>query len=354
MTLTIRKNIAQLEAYKPPLEGRGEAGLMLLDFNERTIPASPAVEAALLNYITSGTYTQYPRYEELTPLIAAYAEVKANNILITNGSDRAIELLIQIFLNSKDEIIIPTPSFALFDQYAQIKGAKIIAPTYKPDLRFPLKEVLEAMNTKTRLVVICNPNNPTGTGVTVEEIEMICKKAQSIDALILVDEAYYEFSQVTCSALLEKYKQLVITRTLSKAFGLAGLRIGYLIANKETIQILKKVQSPYEVNMAAVVAAQAALEDPTYMRDYCDEVMKKSKPLIEAFFEAQGIFYFPSEANYILFKPKSPTFIFKALRKKNILIRPRTGPQIQDTLRVSIGTVSNMNQFIYEYSQINN
>ncbi|MBP9717908.1 histidinol-phosphate transaminase [Candidatus Gracilibacteria bacterium] len=347
-------NISSLKPYIPPLEGRTKSGQLLLDFNERTTPASPLVDAALQEFVTTGAYRRYPSYSALYPLLAAYTGARESQLAITNGSDRGIELIIQTLVAPGEEIIIPAPTFVLFEQYATIREAKIIQPLYERDLSFPLQGVLDAISEKTKLIIVCNPNNPTGTLASQEAIETLCIKAQEVGAFVLVDEAYGEFSGVTCSALLSRYKHLIITRTFSKAFGLAALRIGYLMANEQIIEVIKKVQSPYEVNMAAVIAAQAALQDIAYMTDYCREVMQEAKPLTEDFFRSKEIAFYPSYGNFILFKPENPTLIFNKLRERGMLIRPRTGCRIEDTLRVSIGTVSNMNQFIYEYSTINN
>ena len=170
------------------------------------------------------------------------------------------------------------------------------------DMSFPLDDVLNSITEKTKLVVICNPNNPTGTLISVADIEKICKKAK--DAIVYVDEAYAEFSAVTAVPLLDKYPNLIITRTFSKAFGLVALRIGYVIARPELIKEMLKVRGPYDINMVSLCAAKTALQNLDNLDNYVDEVMEKSKPMLEKFLDDVDIRYYESGSNFILIKPK--------------------------------------------------
>lgn len=323
---------------------------MLLDFNERTMPPSSKVLKAIADFLKSNELQLYPEYGKLEKKLAQYAGVTEDQIMITNGSDQAIDLIFRAFTETNDTVIIPSPSFAMFYQSAQIIGNKILRPLYKKgSLLFPLEELLKMINKSVKLIVICNPNNPTGTLAPIEDVRKIAQKARN--AIILVDEAYFEFSKVTVISLIKKYPNIIITRTLSKAFGLPSLRLGYIVASKIYINELLKMRGPYDVNMVAFTAALAALDDRKEMRKYASEVMNQAKPMIEEFFTKNGITFYQSAGNFLLYKPLLKQEE-KILRDNGILVRPQNKTNIEKTLRISIGTVNQMKQFIKVYKNV--
>ncbi len=342
-----------MSAYAGPKEDRTFYSGMLLDFGERTIAPSPKIIEALNEFAQNGRINIYPEYFNLNKKIAQYAGVSEDQILAVNGSDRAIDLIFRIFTDKGDKVIIPKPSFAMFFQSAEIEGCEIVSPIYDESLNYPIEEVLDEIDNKTKLIIICSPNNPTGTIVNSDEIEKIAKKALEFNSIVFIDEAYFEFSQVTAVPLIEKYPNIIISRTFSKAFGLAALRIGYAMASKEHIAEMLKIRSPYDVNMIASIATQVALDNVEYMQKYRDEVMNGSKPLIENFFKDNGIKFFDnSKANFLLFKPDSPEQVFEILDKNGVRTRPRKGSRIDGTIRLTIGTVEQMKKFIEIYSTV--
>lgn len=344
------KRIQKMGQYQPPLEGRAEYDGLLLDFNESTRPVSKKVIETIKKFAENGKLQVYPEYFGLEKKIAEYAGVKPEQVLITNGSNQGIDIVFRTFTEKGDKVIVPSPTFAMFFQYAQLAGNEIISPLYKRGtLSFPLKEVLDSIDERARLVVVCNPNNPTGTAVQLADIEKIAKQAKN--AMIYIDEAYFEFSKITAAPLIKKYPNIVITRTFSKAFGLAGLRIGYVIAAKEHIAEMLKVRGPYDVNVLACAAVAAALDDKTSMENYVEEVMKKAKLIVEKFFTENKITYYPSAANFILFSPDNPENVFGKLKKAGVLVRTQNKQNIEGTLRVSIGTVPQMQKFIEIYKK---
>lgn len=339
-----------MKPYKPPLDGRSAYDGMLLDFNERAIPPQNKVVQALEKFAKSQKLQVYPEYFDLEKKIAGYADVNANQVMITNGSDQGIDIIFRTFTEKGDKVIIPSPSFAMFFQYAQITGNEIVNPFYKKDdLSFPFNEVLEIIDERTKLIVICNPNNPTGTAISVTDIEKIASGAKG--TIIYVDEAYFEFSKITAIPLIKKYPNIIVTRTFSKAFGLASLRIGYVVANEKYIAEMLKVRGPYDVNMAAYWAACAALKDKKGMENYVVDVMQSAKPLVEKFFSENGVPYFLSRSNFILFRPENPEKTMRLLAEKGALVRPQNKENIENTLRVSIGTTKQMKKFIEIYKK---
>jgi len=339
--------IQEMKPYNPPLSGRRDFSGILLDFNERTLPPSAKVQAAIQNLLKSNKLQLYPEYGDLEKKIGQFAGVKGNQVMITNGSDQAIDLIFRTFTDVGDTVIIPTPSFPMFSQSAQIMGNKILSPLYKKEnLSFPLKEVLEMINDSVKLIVLCNPNNPTGTPIPIDSIEKIAKKATN--TILFVDEAYFDYSKVTTIPLIKKYPNIIVIRTLSKAFGLPSLRVGYIVASEVYINELLKVRGPYDVNMIAYTASLAAFDDLKSIQKYSSEVMNESKPIVEDFFTKSGITFYKSAANFLLYRPIIEREV-EILKENGILVRPQDKTNIEGTIRLTIGTTDQMKRFIKVY-----
>jgi len=361
--MTIKERIKKMEHYKPPLEGRASRDYLLLDFNERTVSVSSKVKEALKKFIDSDRLRVYPEYGDLEVKIAEYAMVKPEQVMVTNGGDQGIDIVCRAYLDPGDKVIIPFPSFAMHYQSAGIQGAEILEPRYKdynpPTASshsplgewapgdFPLEETLKLLeDEKVRLIILCNPNNPMGSAIPIENVEKILEKAKEKDIAVLHDEAYFEFSGITAKDLIEKYDNLYVMRTFAKAFGLVSTRAGYLISQKENIQELLKIRGPYDVNMFAKTAIIAALEDIKYMEDYIKEVMERSKPKLEKFLREKGIFFYPSQANFLLLRVTDPQKLIEGLKSQGILVRPKPAPDGKTAIRVSIGTLKDTERFI--------
>lgn len=343
------KNVQKMKWYSPPIEGRRNYKGRLLDFNERSIPVSKKVLKALGEYLSGNQIQLYPEYDNLHLKVANYAGVDKDQVMITNGSDQGMDLLFRTFTEKGDRVVIPSPSFAMFYQCAQVVGNKIITPSYKEDGSFPTQKVLSSIKKGVKLVVICNPNNPTGTAVELFDIEKIARKALKFDTVVYVDEAYFEFCKITAAGLIKKYPNLIITRTFSKAFGLAALRIGYVLSSASNIGEMLKARGPYDVNMPAVIAAQTALDDIKSLNKYVNEVINRAKPMVEDYFRRNGIDFMPSCANFLLFRMKDHLVHAEKLKNLGFLTRPREGKVIGGSIRVTIGTVAQMKEFINQF-----
>ncbi|MEY4588093.1 MAG: histidinol-phosphate transaminase [Pseudomonadota bacterium] len=333
-----KSHITAMSAYKPPLDGRDAHEHLLLDFNERTLPVSQAVEDALVDYIRSGRLQMYPAYGDVVSQIARYAQVSDEQVMITNGSDQGIELIIRASCREGDEAIIPGPGFAFYAQCAKVEHLTIIEPKYRFNEGFPFNEVLAAITERTRVICLANPNNPCGTPISREQVFAIAKAAPH--AAILVDECYYEYVKTTVVDAVEQYPNLVITRTFSKTWGIPSLRLGYIISHPRNILALLNVRGPYDVNQLAVVAIKAALKDPAATLGYVDEVMQQSKPALEAYLQAKNIKFWPSATNYLWTFPANPKEIAEGLQKEGILVRPRLDADGVLGLRITIGTLA--------------
>lgn len=320
------QKIKNMPIYSPPLEERREFEGLPLDFNEKTIPD---------DFKTN----MYPGYTGLNQKIAEYAGVDENQVLPTNGSDHGIDVIFRTFTQDGDKVIIPMPSFAIFYQAAMLAGNQILRPEYHSSGSFPFEEVMEEIDQETKLVVVCNPNNPTGAFVEIDKIEKIVQKAKN--SIVFVDEAYYEYAQETAVDLIQKYPNVIISRTFSKAFGIPALRIGYNLASKEHINEMLKVRGPYAVNQVACNGALDALGRIDEMEKYRDEIMLEVKPFVEDFLQKKGIKIYPSRANFILFEIENASEIYEQLKEKGILVRP-----VGNKLRLTIGTKEQMERVV--------
>lgn len=345
----VRENIKAMKPYSPPLEGRSAKEYLLLDFNEMTGETSPKVKQALHDFVESGRVQVYPEYGNLNETIASYAGCEPEEILVVNGSDQGIDVVMRAFVETGDRVIIPSPSFAMEYQAASLQGAEIMKPRYAGDnLDFPTGEVLSFLKERPRLLVLCNPNNPTGTAISLEDLKNLLGTARENDVAVLHDEAYFEFSGISAKDFVKDFDNLFLARTLSKQFGLASLRAGYVVSQKQNVQELLKIRGPYDVNMFARVAIEAALADLPYFQEYIREVMEEAKPKLEEFFSAHGVRFYPSAANFLLIQPEHPEKVAEQLKKQGILVRKREDPP--GTIRVSVGTLQDTERFMRAYS----
>lgn len=345
----IKDHIVALSAYKPPLEGRNPDKFTLLDFNERTIPVSETIKRALHDYIDAGRLQMYPSYGDIVERLADYVGVDSRQLMITNGSDQGIDLVFRAVAVPGAEAIIPGPSFAMYNQCAKVEAMTIIEPQYTREDGYPLAGVLAAITPNTRIVVVSNPNNPCGTLVSNEEIAQIAKAAPQ--AAILVDECYFEYSQQTIVSALGDLPNVFVTRTFSKTWGIPSLRFGYLLAAPENILALCNIRGPYDINQLAIVAANAALDDPGYTSRYVTEVMASAKPRLEQWLDQEGVEYWRSGANYVWCFPDNADKVGDYLQSHGFLVRPKAyGDRVG--LRITVGTSMQMEELIVAWGRL--
>jgi histidinol-phosphate aminotransferase len=320
--------------YSPPTGGRADK--LRLDFNENTVGCSPRVVAALKERIAAGRLAIYPDYGEAKQAIARYFHVAPEQFVFTNGTDEAIQVFVNTYVDDGQEVLLLKPSYAMYRFYSEVAAAKIVEVEYpQPGLEFPLQRVLDAITPETRAVILANPNNPTGTGVSLLAIERILRRARK--AVVMVDEAYYEFSGVTALGEIGRVPNLFVCRTFSKVFGMAAMRLGCLFSHEANIAFLRKAQSPYSVNSLAVIAAQAAVADEEYVRNYVTEVLAAREVLCLGL-ERLGIPYVPSSANFVLARfGKRAIEVRDALRERAILVRDRSY-EAPGCVRITVGT----------------
>jgi histidinol-phosphate aminotransferase len=339
--LPVRKAILNRRTYEAPAEGRSYK--LRLDFNENTTGCSPAVRHALAK-LTSKQLAMYPEYQVPTQRIARHFGVRPDELLLTNGGDDALRVFFDTFVEPRSSILICEPTFPMYRYYAEIAGARISALRYGSEMEFPLKEVVAALQKKPRVLFIANPNNPTGTLLQSSELRQILKAATH--TVVVMDEAYAEFSGFSAISWIHKYPQLFVAKTFSKVAGLAALRLGAVISCEESLSLVRRAMPPFPVNLAALVAAEAAVADEATMGGYVREI-KRLRPWFAAELGKLGVKTFPSAGNFILanFGP-SGSALFQKLQARGILVRDRAKDMGPGFVRITIGTASEMQRLL--------
>lgn len=346
--LTPRKAILDMAPYSPPTSGR--EGKLRLDFNENTLGCSPRVLAALIEKLSQEQLSIYPEYEATRRALSEFFQVPETQFAFTNGTDEAIQVLVHTYVGEGDEVLVLHPSYAMYRFYAEVAGARVREIPYRAgDLAFPVEELIAAVTPATRAVLISNPNNPTGTAIGVGEVVRILEAAPG--AAVLIDEAYYDFYGVTALGLIGQYANLFVSRTFSKAHGLAALRAGVLFSQAENVAYLRKSQSPYSVNAVASIAVRAAVEDREYLANYVKQALEARELLYQGF-ERRGIRYWRSQGNFVLFEagPRSIE-IRDALRARGVLVRDRSY-ELAGTVRVTAGTPQQVERFFAALDEV--
>lgn len=343
-----RKAVLEMAPYSPPTAGR--AGKLRLDFNENTCGCSPRVIEFLRQQLSAEQLTVYPEYGQTRAELAAFFGVEPAELLLTNGTDEAIQVVLNTYVDDGDEVVLLRPSYAMYRFYAQVAGAAIREVDYRPGtLEFPLDEVLGTIGPSTRAILIANPNNPTGTAVSLEGIEQILRWASN--AAVLIDEAYFEFCGITALGLLASHNNLFVSRTFSKVYGMAAMRLGCLFSRPENIAFLHKAQSPYSVNTLAALAARAAIQDRTYVQTYVAEALA-ARELLYQELDRLKIPYFRSQGNFVLVRMGGRAIeIRDRLREVAVLVRDRSY-EIDGCVRVTVGTRAQVRVFLSKLEEI--
>ncbi len=333
--LSPREAVRTLPSYHPPLAGR--QGLRL-DFNENTLGCSPRV-LQQLRRLDPEQLTKYPEREPVEAVVAEFLRVTPDEVLLTNGVDEAIHLLCETYLEPGDDALIVVPTYSMYRIYVMAAGANLISVPLGKDFHFSAVSVIRRITDRTRLIAIANPNNPTGTIATREDLLQIARSAPA--AAVLVDEAYFEFYGQTMLQARRDIPNLFVARTFSKAYGLAGLRIGVLVGDTEQMRAVRRVSSPYNVNAVALACLPEALADQSYIEQYVGDVIE-ARLRLERALEISGIQFWPSHANFVLARigassTEAARFI-QQMRRRGILVRDRSGdPGCEGCVRITLG-----------------
>ncbi len=341
-----RELIRRMKDYHPPL---GDRSGVRLDFNENTFACSPKVLEAL-GRVSRGDLTMYPEREHVEHIAAAHLGLDAAQVLLTNGVDEAIHVLCQTYLGAGDEMLLPVPTYSMYAVYASGTDSRLIEVPADGDFCFPLDALLAKTTAATKLIAIANPNSPTGQAVTRENILRVVEAAPH--AIVLVDEAYFHFCGQTVMDLIGRLPNLIVARTFSKAYGLAGLRLGLLAGASEQMHWLRRVISPYSVNSLALACLPAALDDQPYIDWYVGEVLEARKEFTTAL-DRMGVHYWPSQANFVLtYVGSKHAEFYAAMRSRGVLVRDRSAdPGCDGCVRITVGTREHTSQGILAMEQ---
>jgi histidinol-phosphate aminotransferase len=335
MPVQVRPNIAEMKGYVPGEQPQGEAKLIKLNTNENPYQCSPKVKAAIGRVVQAGLQ-KYP-----DPLATAFriraAEllgVEPDWILCGNGSDDILTIVTRTFVSSSDMVRFANPSYLLYRTLAEIQGAACDIVNYKED--WSLSAEFAKPNDWIRLAYLANPNSPSGTMIPPAQVAEV---ADALPCPIVVDEAYVDFADANCVALVAENEKIMVARSLSKSYALAGLRFGYLVAQPQVIHQLRKVKDSYNCDALSIAGATAAIDDQTWLDSTRSAILATRHRLFEALTEL-GFAAVPSQANFVW--APHPTFpaesLYQQLKERGVLVRYMEYPEWGDGLRISVGT----------------
>lgn len=335
-----------------PLQNRNlnpDNGFIRLNWNENPYGPSPKALKAMMEMLQNANYYPDDMVVELKNLLATKYAVESDEIMITAGSTEILSLLGQHVGLQKGEILLPWPSFPTIVRFGERCGASIRKVSLDDKHKIDLDKLLNAISDKTQLLFVCNPNNPTSTEVETEDLKSFCRAVPK-NVIICVDEAYIEYSQKgvegSMVSLVKELPNLVICRTFSKAYGLAGLRIGYAISHKDNIKALLQRHTGWELSVGwtPLVGAKATLEDPKFL-DHCVQKNREGRKIVYRAFDKWGVEYSPSSTSFIYAKADRFVADVRArLKEDHILITK--WPGMKDHIRISISKPKEMEQFV--------
>ncbi len=334
--ILFREAIRKMEGYVPGEQPQGD-GYIKLNTNENPYPPSPKIAKALGDFLAAPlALSRYPHplSEELRVCIERVYGVPREWVVVGNGSDELLNLIFRVFLGKDDTVVYPFPTYTLYRTLALLQEARIWEIPFPDDFSLPE----DFVNARASLKILCNPNSPTGTYVSLEEVERLLQKSSDP---VLLDEAYVDFAPSNALSLLTRFPHLLIVRTLSKSFSLAGLRVGFLFARPEVVQEILKVKDSYNVSILSQVGAKAALEDIEHALHNIERI-KETRSWFSRAMEDLGFSVYPSCANFVMVKRggRDLRFLYEELKKRKILVRYFA--EWPDALRITIGTDEHM------------
>ena len=334
--------------YRTPESDEIRVGkIMRLDHNERTTPFDQEIFDAVWKQITPEEVVAYPVLGPLYKKLAEFLGVARDHILLCSGSDAGIKNIFEVYVEQGDEVVMLVPSFGMFSVYCDMFGAVQVPVGYDPDFYLPVGRITGKINKNTKLVILANPNH-TGTVIAEKDLCAIIELAAKFNAIVLVDEAYHHFYKGTMISHVDRYDNLMIVRTFSKAFGIAPLRVGYLISQPPNIQNLRKVKLTFEITSVSAKFAEYLIDHPQICEAYVKDV-EEGKNYIKTRCKEFGMEMLPSAANFVFLRlPASldAQTIGQRLKKRNVHIKgPFKGVPVDGLIRITLGPVKQMREF---------
>ncbi len=339
-----RENIEKLEGYTPGFQPKGE-DILKLNTNENPYSPSPLAMKAIGN-IKAENLRKYPQPQgdDFCKAAAEFHCVKPENIICTNGGDDLLTIAFRSFCDENRKAAFPVPTYSLYSVLADIQNCPKEEIPYDKEFNLPAK----LANSGAALTIVCNPNAPSGTFVPVEEVASL---ADELEGVLLIDEAYVDFAEDNCLRLIEEFNNLIILRSMSKGYSLAGLRFGYGIASKNLIQGMMKVKDSYNVDALATVAATAAIKDQEYFKGNVEKIKAERDKLADALKE-KGFKVGKSFTNFLLARKDNAKEIYRKLADKNIFVRYFDHEGLRDKIRITVGTEEQNKRLIETLEQI--
>ncbi len=345
-------NLALLSSKWPPTPLPPEAARRncRLDFNENTVGCSPKVIEYLAQRLTGSQLSIYPEYADTMRELATFFNVNQKEFILTNGTDEAIQVMINTFVDDGDEVITLKPSYAMYRFYAELAGAQVTEIGFPADLSFPLDGLLNAVTPKTKAILIANPNNPTGTGLSLDGVQKILESAPQ--AAVLIDEAYYEFCGVTALPWINKYKNLFVSRTFSKVYGMAAMRCGCLFSSSSNVQWMHKAQSPVQREHSGCARRPRRGSGSRVHRKTMWPRCSKPGNSVAMDWHAWASLTFQARRISCLFQAGDRAIAIRdTLRDRGVLVRDRSY-EIAGCVRVTIGTRAQTERFLTELENV--
>ena len=312
-----------------------------LNQNENPFELPESVKRAVVERALMRPWSRYPDFDpgELLGALGAFAGWRPDGVLAGNGSNELIQALLLVSAGPGTRLLLPEPTFTLYALLGAMLGAELVRVPLGPELEYDAGALRRARrDSGAGVTIVCSPNNPTGGALAVEEVERLCADG---DGLVVVDEAYHEFSGTSVAPLLQRHENLVVLRTFSKAMALAGLRVGYLLASPALVREINKARLPYNLNFLSQAAALAALGQRRELEAAVRRLVALREELFQGLAALPGVRPYPSRANFILFEllDRDPRAVFEALFERGVLVRDVTSyPRLERCLRVSVGT----------------
>ncbi len=360
--MKIRKVLEDFEAYgweTPTREIAAEVGLRpeeIVRLDTNTSPYRPdAALRTLARLLPKVAVNDYPdtSYHGLAEGISRYTGKGLDRLVVTNGADEGLDITTKVFVDQGDEVIIPTPTYSMYRIGAQLMGAKVKSVLRGPDFELQADKVLEAVGSRTSLIFLCNPNNPTGNYSPVEEVERIVRES---GVGVLLDEAYFEMCGKTAIDLTDKYENLIVCRTMSKAFSMAGVRVGYLVAKAGMVEVLNKVRPPNSLSVLSVILGEAGFAHLDEMRRHVRATVRERGRLFAELRKMKGrLTAFPSETNFILIRPEEAKAdaVQRALMRKGLVLRNLSKVRgAENCLRCTVGSAETNRRLVTELREI--
>jgi histidinol-phosphate aminotransferase len=329
-----RPDINAMAGYIPGEQPLPGTPIIKLNSNENPYPPSPAVMKVLRNFNWEWL-RKYPNpfAQEFRNAISLALGVPADWIIVGNGSDEVLNLLIRACAGPGRKVVYPTPTYVLYSTLTQMQSAELVEIPYGEDNILPLEELIAANGSVT---FIATPNSPSGYVVPVDDLR---KLAANLSGVLVIDEAYVDFAEESALGLVREFQNVISIRTLSKGYSLAGIRLGFGVANPKLLSGLYKVKDSYNIDAIACAVGAAAMSDQAY-KNVCAEKVKVSRAKLASELKKLEFFVWDSQANFLLVRPKegNAEFLYKKLKEVGILVRYFPQPKLDDKLRISVGT----------------